>query len=136
MKKCISAMFLCGLMVISLAGCGSGGESTPSADNSLPSSSDGGSTGGTPATEVATPTEPASARIVSLAWEPPAGNIAGYNLYYGTSPGNYTNNLHVGLTPSYTLSGLSPGTYYFAVTANDSFGNESDYSNEISRAIN
>jgi len=60
MKKCISAMFLCGLMVISLAGCGSGGESTPSADNSLPSSSDGGSTGGTPATEVATPTEPAS----------------------------------------------------------------------------
>jgi len=137
MKKRMSAALLCSLMVISLAGCGSGGESTPSAGNSVPSGSDGSSTEGTTQSEQTTQSEETASTVaVGLAWSPPQGNIAGYNVYYGTSPGTYTNTIRIGSTPSYTVSGISPGTYYFAVTANDPLGNESGYSNEISRTIN
>jgi hypothetical protein len=36
---------------------------------------------------------------------------------------------------AYTVTGLPTGTHYFAVTAFDTSGNESDYSNEVSKTI-
>lgn len=70
---------------------------------------------------------------VTLAWDPsvPSTNVAGYFLYYGGAIGSYTNRFDVGLPTSGVVSNLVAGTtYYFAVTAHDSSGLESGYSNE------
>lgn len=78
---------------------------------------------------------PASAGTVSLAWDPvPDTDVAGYRVYYGTAPGNYSQSVDVGNTTQTTVSGLTDcTTYYFGVKAYDTAGNEStDYSNEIS----
>ena len=81
---------------------------------------------------------------VSLIWEPPTINddgtpltdLAGYKIYYGTSPGDYTRRIDVGIeTTQFTVKGLKPGTYYFVVTAYNVTRNESGYSNEVSKEI-
>ena len=43
--------------------------------------------------------------------------------------------LDVGNTITYTLSGLETGIFYFAVSAMDFSGNESNLSNEVSKDI-
>jgi hypothetical protein len=69
---------------------------------------------------------------VTLGWNPSSGNIAGYRLYHGTSPGNYTALTDVGLAVQATVSNLTYGvTYYFAMTSYDIIGLESPFSNEI-----
>jgi len=69
-----------------------------------------------------------------LAWDPsPDPQVVGYRIYYGATSGNYTNSAPVGLVTSATLTGLAVGTkYYFAATAFDNTGGESDFSNETS----
>lgn len=72
---------------------------------------------------------------MSIAWDPVSdSDLAGYKVYYGTSPGSYTETKDVGNTTSTTLTGLDPCTvYYVAVKAYDTEGLESEgYSNEIS----
>ncbi|KAB0670296.1 fibronectin type III domain-containing protein [Oryzomonas sagensis] len=130
MMKPLSALFLSLLVSISLAGCGGGGGSTASSGSSLPSSATGGSTGGTTSTGGT-----ASTGVVKLSWDPPQGVAAGINLHYGTSSGSYTSTINAGMVSSYAVSGLAPGTYYFVVTAYDSAGNESVYSNEVQAVI-
>ncbi len=75
----------------------------------------------------------ASAANVTLGWDPStATNIAGYNLYYGGTTGTYTNVVTAGNTTNATVTGLASGvTYYFAATAFDTSGLESDYSAEV-----
>ncbi len=70
---------------------------------------------------------------ITLSWGPSADtNVIGYNVYYGTSSRNYTNEISLGNTTGTTISDLVGGvTYYFAATAFDSAGSESDFSNEI-----
>ncbi|MEW6001249.1 MAG: choice-of-anchor D domain-containing protein [Nitrospirota bacterium] len=83
------------------------------------------------------------AGVGTLSWDPPATNtdgspltdLEGYKVYYGTSSGNYSQGIDVGNVTTYTVSNLNDGTYYFAVTAHDTSGNESDYSNEVSKTI-
>ncbi len=69
---------------------------------------------------------------VTLNWAS-VGGETGYNLKYGTAPGNYTNTIKmttVSSLNSYTVTGLTNGTpYYFAVSAVSSTG-ESANSNE------
>jgi Fibronectin type III domain len=61
-------------------------------------------------------------------------DLAGYRLHYGEAPGMYHTRLDVGLFTSAVISGLSPGQrYYVAVTAYDTSGNESAYSQEVSQ---
>jgi hypothetical protein len=81
------------------------------------------------------------AASVQLSWQAPTTNadgtpltdLAGYQVYYGPSSGNYTVTLDVGNTLSVSLSGLTAGqTYYFAVTAYDTSENESARSTEVS----
>jgi hypothetical protein len=80
---------------------------------------------------------------VTLTWAAPTTNadgtpltdLAGYKIYYGTISGNYTEVIDVGNVITYKVEGRQPGTYYFAVTAYDTSGNESDYSNEVSKII-
>ena len=69
---------------------------------------------------------------VTLEWntnsEP---NISGYNVYYGNSTRDYDVILDVGNWTNVKIADLEDDeTYYFAVTAYNTDGNESDYSNE------
>lgn len=76
---------------------------------------------------------------VVLSWDAPTLNIdgtpctdlAGYKVYVGTSSRNYSQVYDTGtLDTTFTLQ-LTDGYYCFAVTAYDTSGNESDYSNEV-----
>ena len=69
---------------------------------------------------------------VDLEWNGnPDPSVTGYNVYYGGASHSYTNIVSVGNTTNATVGGLSEGqTYYFAVTAYDAFGDESDFSQE------
>ncbi len=72
---------------------------------------------------------------VVLAWDPsPGPNIASYQVYYGAASMTFTNVVVVsGSTTNATVTNLVRGvTYFFAATAKDSAGLESDYSNEVS----
>jgi len=69
-------------------------------------------------------------------------NIAGYKVYWGTATRNYSNSATVyyyakqpaGM--SYVVNDLQDGkTYYFAVTALDMAGRESDFSDEVIKKI-
>lgn len=77
---------------------------------------------------------------VTLYWTAPTRNtdgspltdLAGYNIYYGTRPGDYRSSIHLdnpGLT-TYVVEYLQPDTYYFAMTAINSSGAESAFSGE------
>src|SRR5574341_1445892 len=71
-----------------------------------------------------------------LSWSPNTEtNLAGYRVYYGTSSRSYPNVIDVGLVTTYTVTGLGPGTYFFALTAYNTAGAESGVSNEASKVI-
>jgi len=76
-----------------------------------------------------------------LTWSPVIEpNLAGYRVYYGSVPGVYGqtfgSGINAGNVTTYTVLGLLNGVrYYFAVTAYDAAGNESDYSNEVSKQM-
>jgi hypothetical protein len=70
---------------------------------------------------------------VTLAWDANADPaVAGYKLYYGYAPGSYGTPVNVGKVTRYTLTGIQEGkNCYFAVTAYDTNGNESAFSEEL-----
>ena len=73
---------------------------------------------------------------VSLAWSAPSctNAIASYNLYFGTSPRTYDLGfiaLDPCLTTTIYLPYAPPALTYLALTAIDSDGLESDFSNEV-----
>ena len=69
---------------------------------------------------------------VTLEWQASSGDIAGYNVYQGTSSKDYDVTLDVGNWTSVTIADLEDGeAYYFSVTAYDLEDNESGYSNEV-----
>ena len=85
----------------------------------------------------------------TLTWDPPTKYtddsslaVASYNVYYGTALGTYNGSgspiaISKGTTTT-DVSSLFSGssdTYYFAVTAVDASGVESDYSNEVGKFI-
>ncbi len=68
----------------------------------------------------------------------PLTDLAGYKFYWGKSAGDYVQSVTVmnpGLT-TYVIDGLTPATWYFAATAIDSNGIESQFSNQASKTIN
>jgi hypothetical protein len=92
----------------------------------------------------------ADAADVTLAWDANSeDNLAGYKLYYRTNAGGapydgtglaegdspviiYIEDLSDAAVPIHSLTGLEEGTqYFFALTAFDSDGLESDYSDEV-----
>ena len=74
---------------------------------------------------------------MTLAWDPsPGSGIAGYRLYQGAASRTYTNVIAVGNATTRTITSLASGaTYFFAVTAYDTNGLESDFSSEISYTV-
>ncbi len=74
---------------------------------------------------------------VPLAWDPSTSpDISGYKVYCGNGSRNYGVPITIGNQTTYTVTGLGAGTWYFAVTAFDISGSESDFSNEVSQIIN
>jgi hypothetical protein len=94
-----------------------------------------------PATPPSTPPPSSpSTGNVTLTWaansEP---DLAGYKIYVGAHSGTYSfpgSPFVTGKITSYTISNLPKGeTYYFAISAYDSAGNESALSAEVSRSL-
>jgi fibronectin type 3 domain-containing protein len=74
---------------------------------------------------------------VNLSWNASSSNnIVGYNVYRGTLPESYALLTSMNATTSYTDSAVQNGqTYYYVVTAVDSAGVESAYSNQTQALI-
>jgi hypothetical protein len=81
----------------------------------------------------------------TLSWAPPTQNLdgsplsdlAGYKIYYGNRAGDYHTSIHIdnpGMT-IYVVEYLTPNTYYFVLTAINSSGVESRFSNEVSKLV-
>jgi fibronectin type 3 domain-containing protein len=67
-----------------------------------------------------------------------SNNVAGYKVYQSTGSGAYGAPIATlpGKVTGYTSIGLATGTTYFwVVTAYDNAGNESTYSNEVSKSV-
>jgi hypothetical protein len=74
-----------------------------------------------------------AATSITLAWDPNTEpDLGGYKLYYGTAKGAYEFAIDVGNQTTYTISGFLKGVdYYFAVTAYNTYGLESTFSDEL-----
>jgi hypothetical protein len=109
---------LLGLSLLALLSCGGGGGGSSSSSGSNP------------------PAETTS--TVTLSWQTPVSStdgspmadLSGFNIYYGKSPQSYDEMIDAGNVRTYVLPNIPAGTYYFAITAYDSSGNETDFSPE------
>jgi hypothetical protein len=84
-----------------------------------------------------------SAKTVNLAWDPsPDTNVAGYKVYYdagssslplnGTGANEGTSPVDIGSALTASINGLSDTQIHrFTITAYDTYGNESSYSNIV-----
>jgi len=86
----------------------------------------------------------AEAGQAGLSWSAPTTNtngtpvtgLSGYKIYVGNASRSYQQNIDVGKLTNYNVANLTDGaTYYFAVTAYNSAGQESAYSNEASKTL-
>jgi len=68
----------------------------------------------------------------NLTWTPSSDpSVTGYNIYYGSASGDYTNMVSVDAVTNAVVSNLTEGiTYFFAAKAHNNAGNESPFSNE------
>jgi fibronectin type 3 domain-containing protein len=75
--------------------------------------------------------------FVKLVWDrSPTADVFGYNVYYGTASRTYTKIVSAGSSTTFTAGPFVSGvTCYFAVTAYNLLGMESDFSNEVSYMI-
>jgi hypothetical protein len=121
--------------------------STPTGSTATGSSSTSVASNGTGkgATQPVTPPVKGTDGSATLDWTPPTQNsdgtsltnLAGYTVYYGTSPSNLNQSVKLtnpGLT-AYTVSNLAPGTWYFAIASYSSNGAESTPSGVVSTTI-
>lgn len=82
-------------------------------------------------------------RSATVSWTAPTANtnesaltnLAGYRLYYGNSASNLSNTVQLALLTSHTVNGLSAGTWYFAVSAVNAAGVESQRSTMVSKVL-
>ncbi len=65
-----------------------------------------------------------------ISWTADTAPVTGYTVYYGPSTGNYTSNVPVGNTTTYTFQNISTTTH-IALTASNSSGAQSGYSPEL-----
>ncbi|MEJ2620869.1 MAG: putative Ig domain-containing protein [Candidatus Thiodiazotropha sp.] len=82
---------------------------------------------------------------ISLSWVAPStrtdgsplplSEISGYRLYMGTNRNNLSPVVEVSGSTTHTVENLETGTYYFAITAYDQTGNESDLSNVVEKEV-
>jgi hypothetical protein len=105
--------------------------------------SDGKSKVALPAFSIAV--KEATVRNADLSWTPPVANtdgsaltnLSGYNVYYGSSPGELTQVIKVGNAglSRYVIDDLPSGKWYFAMTSVASDGAESERTSVVSTTI-
>ncbi len=119
----------CGQGVSTIASGGTTSSSGTSSTGSQGDTSSGGNTSGSATVSWLAPTENTNGSAVT--------DLAGYRVYYGTNADELTQTVEVSGpdVTSYVLSGLSPGTYYFAVAAVSNEGQESSLSEIASKTI-
>jgi hypothetical protein len=88
---------------------------------------------------------PPGTGAATLSWMPPrrnldgsaVSNLAGYYIYYGTSPTNLNHAIKLldPYTTTYTVHDLSPGTYYFSIVAFTTTGTKGSASPSVSKMI-
>lgn len=155
MKRFLATAAL--VLLTAAAGCkdGGGGETDAASDDAAPPDSadtlDASDAPDAPdSQDLVIPDAP---NIAVLTWEAPTTNedgspltdLAGYRVYYGTTPGSYAEMEDAGMPfcedrgavreCTWVVENLDPGAWYFAVTAYDASGNESVFSNEASKTI-
>jgi hypothetical protein len=81
------------------------------------------------------PTAPANCTCAILNWDANTDDAIGYNVHVGTSSENYGNPTSVTANTAYVKDLQRGKTYYFAVSAYDGAGNESENSTEVSKTI-
>jgi hypothetical protein len=73
------------------------------------------------------------AQQLTLTWDASASSaVAGYRLYYGTNTRSYQFVTNAGLMLTQSVALPHRGRWFFAATAYDTNGLESDFSNEVS----
>lgn len=74
---------------------------------------------------------------MTLAWDKsPSANAVTYKVYWSRTPGSYTNSMAVGTNLTATVTNLIVGVeYFFAATASEASGLESDFSNEAAWTV-
>ncbi|MGD8993398.1 MAG: fibronectin type III domain-containing protein, partial [Desulfobacterales bacterium] len=78
----------------------------------------------------------AGTAAVTIGWDPPEDPVAGYEVAYGNSSGNYEYVFDVGNNTSCSISGLEEGaTYYIAARSYTSDGLKSVYSGELVHTV-
>jgi Cadherin-like beta sandwich domain/Fibronectin type III domain len=77
------------------------------------------------------------ASALTIAWNPnPEADIAGYRVHYGTVSGTYTTTLDAGNVTTTEVTSLQSGTtYFFVVTAYNTYSIESLPSDEVSYTV-
>lgn len=90
-------------------------------------------------TACGSPDSAPAGRTAMLSWDASGGpNLEGYKIYQAMTSGGYgapITTLPMDVT-SYTVTGLETDTtYFFSVTAYNSSGAESSFSNEVSKTI-
>jgi hypothetical protein len=113
---------------VTLAGCGSSGSVSDASSSSSSSAL----------------TSP-SADSVTLSWSAPTDNtngsaltnLAGYIIYYGTSPSAMTQTIDINTVGmlTYVVGNLSAGSWYFQIVAVNSAGDQSSPSATVSVSI-
>lgn len=88
---------------------------------------------------------PVASGAVELSWAAPTQNVdgsaltdlAGYKIYWGTQPNEFTNSVTIDNpgVATYVLENLVPATYYFMATAFNADGAESDPTDTTSLTI-
>ena len=81
----------------------------------------------------------------TVSWSAPTANtdgsplkaLVGYRIYYGTDPNRLEHRIEIPdrTVTTWTVSGLTPGTWYFAVSAVGGDGSESSHSTIASKSI-
>ena len=89
--------------------------------------------------------EAVSLGSATLSWTAPTQNedgtqltdLAGYKLYWGTTPGSYPNSVTINnpTVTTYLVENLTPGTYEFVATSYNTLGVESRYSGFATKVI-
>ena len=114
-KNFLKGVFLLSFSCVLAVGCGGSETSSNSSNGGIPSGN-------------------MSANLTWDANQEP--DLAGYKVYYGTTSRNYTTPIDVGNSISSTVPNLAAGVqYFFSITAYDTSGYESIFSNEVSRTF-
>ena len=134
---CFCAVAALGFALSGCGGGGGGGSAGSAATSQAAAAAAGATASNLPA---------GSPGAVTINWTPPTENtdgtaltdLAGYDIHYGTASGNYTQSVSVsnaGLA-TYVVDNLTPGTYYFSVSAVNTSGTESPLSSEVTARVN